>query len=146
MKRRYNNLFDSIAVTVLLCVLTGNCVICNLGFYVQSSPITAVILVNALFFLPLLTANVGLIVWGCYGYWFVADGFLVSGKLFGKRKRIELEKAADCCKKTVSALVLGLYKSEAYVITGDDGTQITVLLNEKNSDFIHDNLISRIGV
>ncbi len=89
-------------------------------------------------------ATVGLIAWGCYGYWFVADGFLVAGRLFGKRKRIDLGKSPDYCKKTVSALVLGLYKSEAYVITGDDGTQITVLVSDKNSAFIYGNLIAML--
>jgi hypothetical protein len=68
------------------------------------------------FFGGIISLTITLIIKDCYEYWFLSNDSIISKKLFSKRKVIKLAEVEKVEKKIVSALILGTYKSEAYVI------------------------------
>lgn len=60
----------------------------------------------------------------------LTDDFILSKKLFKKRTIICFKEIIKVEKKTIPALILGLYKSEAYIIYSKD-KKIVVFLNNK---------------
>ena len=132
-KRNFNNLFDSICITSLLFAC--------LAFYLVmiwfgavnpkegTNPI-ATIIISTIIFSIMMTLTITLIVKGCYEYWILFDDSILSKKLFSKKVIIKFTEIEKVEKKVVPALVLGMYKSEAYIIYSKVN-KIVILTDER---------------
>ena len=132
-KKNYDNLFDSICMTILFFVCLAFYLV-TLWFGVinsneGSNPI-ALLIFSTMFFGVILTIATFLIVKFCYGYWILSDDSIVYKQLFSKRTEIKIKEIEKVEKKLVSALVLGIYKSEAYIIYSSD-RKIVILITER---------------
>lgn len=129
-KRNYNNLFDSICMTILyfICIAIYFVV---LWFGVinsnEGTNPTALLIISTIFFGSMITITTFLIIKYCYEYWFFLDDTIISKKLFSKRTEIRLAEIEKVEKKIVPALVLGTYKSDAYIIFAN-GRKILILI------------------
>lgn len=131
-KRIYNNLFDSICITILFFVhlvsyfltLWFGVINANEG----TNPI-ALLIISTLFFGAMISATTFLIIKFCYGYWILLDDSIIDKKLFSKRIEIRLAEIEKVEKKIVPALVLATYKSEAYIIHSTD-IKIIILIGK----------------
>lgn len=133
-KKYYNNLFDSICMTILLFVC--------LVFYLfvlwfgvinpneGTNPIASLI-ISTMVFGMMITITIFLIIKFCYGYWILLDNSIIYKKLFSMRRQIKLAEINKVELKTIPALILGIYKSKAYIIHSND-TKIVILIGEKN--------------
>ena len=77
-----------------------------------------------------MTLTITLIVKGCYEYWILFDDSILSKKLFSKKVIIKFTEIEKVEKKVVPALVLGMYKSEAYIIYSKVN-KIVILTDER---------------
>ncbi len=132
-KKIYNNLFDSVCMTIFffLCLVFYLVI---LWFGVINSkdgtnPI-ALLIISTILFGVMITITIFLIVKLCYGYWVLLNDSIIYKKLFSRRTKIKLTEIEKIEKKTVSALVLGTYKSEAYIISSGD-RKIIILVGGK---------------
>ena len=118
-KRNFNNLFDSICVTILFFVCAAFYIVALWFGVINANEGTnqvALLICSTVFFGGIISLTITLIIKDCYEYWFLSNDSIISKKLFSKRKVIKLAEVEKVEKKIVSALVLGTYKSEAYVI------------------------------
>lgn len=132
-KRIFNNLFDSICMTILFFVC--------LAFYLLiiwfgvinseegANPI-ALLIISTIVFGNMITIITVLIIKCCYEYWILSDDSIISKKLFSKRRIIKLAEIEKVEKKIVFALVLGIYKSEAYIIYSN-AKKIMILIGKR---------------
>ena len=65
-----------------------------------------------------------------YEYWILFDDSILSKKLFSKKVIIKFTEIEKVEKKVVPALVLGMYKSEAYIIYSKVN-KIVILTDER---------------
>ena len=132
-KRNYINLFDSICMTVLFFICLVFYLIL-LWFGVinsnEGTNLIALLIISTIIFGAMITITSLLIVKFCYGYWILSDDSIIYKKLFSKRIKVKLSEIERVEKKIVSALVLGTYKSEAYIITSGD-KKIVILIGER---------------
>ncbi len=118
-KRNFNNLFDSICVTILFFVCVAFYIVALWFGVINANEGTnqvALLICSTVFFGGIISLTITLIIKDCYEYWFLSNDSIISKKLFSKRKVIKLAEVEKVEKKIVSALILGTYKSEAYVI------------------------------
>lgn len=132
-KRNYNNLFDSIFMTILFFVC--------LAFYLTiiwfgviksnegTNPI-ALLIISTIVFGVMIIITTFLIIKCCYEYWILLDDSIIYKKLFSKKRKMKLTDIKKVEKKIVSALVLGTYKSEAYIIHFSD-RKIIILIRDR---------------
>lgn len=144
-KRNYNNLFDSICMTILFFVC--------LAFYLTiiwfgvihsnegTNPI-ALLIISTIVFGIMITITIFLIIKYCYGYWILLDDSIICKKLFSKRRKMKLIEIKKVEKKTISAFVLGIYKSEAYIIYSSD-KKIVILIGKRKKYFELDNVLTK---
>ena len=144
-KRNYNNLFDSICMTILFFVC--------LAFYLTiiwfgvihsnegTNPIASLI-ISTIVFGIMITITIFLIIKYCYGYWILLDDSIICKKLFSKRRKMKLAEIKKVEKKTISAFVLGTYKSEAYIIYSSD-KKIVILIGKRKKYFELDNVLTK---
>lgn len=144
-KRNYNNLFDSICMTILFFVC--------LAFYLTiiwfgvihsnegTNPI-ALLIISTIVFGIMITITIFLIIKYCYGYWILLDDSIICKKLFSKRRKMKLVEIKKVEKKTISAFVLGIYKSEAYIIYSSD-KKIVILIGKRKKYFELDNVLTK---
>ena len=144
-KRNYNNLFDSICMTILFFVC--------LAFYLTiiwfgvihsnegTNPI-ALLIISTIVFGIMITITIFLIIKYCYGYWILLDDSIICKKLFSKRRKMKLVEIKKVEKKTISAFVLGTYKSEAYIIYSSD-KKIVILIGKRKKYFELDNVLTK---
>ena len=133
-QKNYNNLFDSICMTILLFVF--------LVFYLLilwfgvinpnegTNPI-ATLIISTVFFGVMITITTFFIIKFCYGYWILLDDSIIYKKLFSKRRQIKLAEINKVELKTIPALVLGIYKSKAYIIHSNDKKTVILLKEGK---------------
>jgi hypothetical protein len=95
-----------------------------------TNPVAALV-VSTLLFGGMLVCTAVLILRGCYEYWTLTEEGISGKKPFRKKTVIGLGEIEKVEKATVPALILGVYKSEAYVIYSGD-SKITILLSKKN--------------
>ena len=129
-KRVYNNLFDSICMTILFFVcLVFYFVVLWFGVINAKEGInpTALLIISTIVFCTMITITTLLIIKCCYGYWILMDDSIIYKKLFSKRRQIILTEINKVEKKTIPALILGTYKSEAYIIYSND-MKIVILI------------------
>ena len=144
-KRNYNNLFDSICMTILFFVC--------LAFYLTiiwfgvihsnegTNPI-ALLIISTIVFGIMITITIFLIIKYCYGDWILLDDSIICKKLFSKRRKMKLIEIKKVEKKTISAFVLGIYKSEAYIIYSSD-KKIVILIGKRKKYFELDNVLTK---
>ena len=144
-KRNYNNLFDSICMTILFFVC--------LAFYLTiiwfgvihsnegTNPI-ALLIISTIVFGIMITITIFLIIKYCYGYWILLDDSIICKKLFSKRRKMKLIEIKKVEKKTISAFVLGIYKSEAYIIYSSDKKNV-ILIGKRKKYFELDNVLTK---
>lgn len=132
-KRNYNNLFDSICMTILFFVcLAFYLVILWFGVFNSNegtNPI-ATLIVSSIVFGVMIFITIFLIIKFCYGYWILSDDSIIYKTLFSKKVKIKLINIEKVEKKMVSALILGVYKSEAYIVYFG-ARKIVILIREK---------------
>ena len=131
-KRVYNNLFDSICITILFFIyLAVYLIVLNNGVINHNEQTNSTIL----FILSTIVFGIGIIfitfyiIKFCYGYWILLDDSIIYKTPFSKKtiiKFIEIEKVE---KKIIPAFILGTYKSEAYIIQSND-KKIVILIKE----------------
>lgn len=131
-KKNYNNLFDSICMTILFFACLAIYLV-MLWFGVinpkeDTNPIASLI-ISTVFFCGMITITTFLIIKFCYGYWILLDDSIIYKKLFSKRRQIKLAEINKVELKTIPALILGTYKSKAYIIHSND-KKIVILLKE----------------
>lgn len=132
-KKVYNNIFDSICITVLFAVCLASYFMIILFGVINHTAGTnpfALMIFSTLFFGAMITIIAVLIIKECYGYWFLSENEICGKKLFRKKVSIKINEIERVEKKIVPALVLGTYKSEAYIIHSKD-KKIVVLIDEK---------------
>ena len=144
-KRNYNNLFDSICMTILFFVC--------LAFYLTiiwfgvinsnegTNPIASLI-ISTIVFGIMITITIFLIIKYCYGYWILLDDSIICKKLFSKRRKMKLVEIKKVEKKTISAFILGIYKSEAYIIYSSD-KKIVILIGKRKKYFELENALTK---
>jgi hypothetical protein len=66
----------------------------------------------------------------CYGFVEFGESEIVCKRLFFKKNVIKAKNISCIYKKNIKAMILGIYKSDAYVICDRDN-EITVLTNLK---------------
>ena len=137
-KRNYNNLFDSICMTILFFVC--------LAFYLTiiwfgvihsnegTNPI-ALLIISTIVFGIMITITIFLIIK-------YLDDSIICKKLFSKRRKMKLIEIKKVEKKTISAFVLGIYKSEAYIIYSSD-KKIVILIGKRKKYFELDNVLTK---
>lgn len=131
-KKNYNNLFDSICMTILffvclvfyLVILWFSVINSNEG----TDPLVSLVISTAVFGV-MITTTTFLIIKFCYGYWVLLDDSIIYKKLFSKRRKIKLAEINKVEQKTIPALILGIYKSEAYIIHSND-IKIVILIKD----------------
>lgn len=131
-KRVYNNLFDSICMTILLFVcLAFYAIILWFGVINSKDETnhTALLIISTIIFGVMITITTLLIVKCCYKYWILLDDSIIYKKPFYKRWRIKLSDINKVEKKTIPALILGIYKSESYIIYSNDA-KIVILIRK----------------
>lgn len=132
-KKNYNNLFDSICITILLFVLLVSYLFI-LWFGVidpneGTNPI-ATLIISTIVFGVMITITIFLIIKFCYEYWILLDDSIIYKKLFSRRRQIKLTEINKVELRTIPALILCTYKSEAYIIHSND-TKIVILIAER---------------
>ena len=131
-KRIYNNLFDSICMTIFsFVVLIFYLVTIWFGVINSEEAINpfALLIISTVFFGVMLTITTFLIIKYCYGYWILSDDSIIYQKLFSKKRKMKLAEIEKVDKKMISAFILGTYKSEAYIIHAGD-MKIVILIGE----------------
>lgn len=131
-KRNYNNLFDSICMTILFFVcLVFYLVILWFGVIHsnEDTNLIALLIISTIVFSAMITVTTFLIIEFCYGYWILLDDSIIYKKLFSNRRKIKLSEIEKVEKKIVFALVLGVYKSEAYIIYSSN-RKIVILIGK----------------
>lgn len=131
-KKNYNNLFDSICMTILffvclvfyLVILWFSVINSNEG----TDPLVSLVISTAVFGV-MITITAFLIIKFCYGYWVLLDDSIIYKKLFSKRRKIKLAEINKVEQKTIPALILGIYKSEAYIIHSNN-IKIVILIKD----------------
>ena len=132
-KRHYNNLFDSICITLLFLV--------GITFYMfviwygvinpkeGTNPVVALSTGTILFGLINISCILILVLF-CYEYWVLSDESISSKKIFRRKVNINMNEIDKVEKKEIAAFVMGTYKSQAYIIYSKN-KRIVVLLQEK---------------
>ncbi len=102
---------------------------------------TATMLVSTILFGTMITTTTVLIIKFCFGYWILSDDSIISKELFSKTRRIKFCEIMKVEKKIIPAFILGLYKSNAYIIYSSVN-KITILINDKKEYSELDTLIN----
>ena len=144
-KRNFNNLFDSICMTILFFIFLAFYLI-TIWFGVinhkeGTNPI-ALLIISTIFFGSMITIAAILIIKYCYEYWTISDDSITSKKIFSKRKLIKLAEIEKVEKKIIPALVLGTYKSEAYIIYSAIN-KIVILISDRKKHSELDTVLIR---
>ena len=140
-KKIYNNLFDSIVMTIVSLI--------TIGFYLlmmyfgvlhprEGTNPFATFIGGTIIFGGLSVLSLIIVFIYCYEYWYLDDKSISSKKLFRKKKVILISQIEKVEKKVVDALIFSTYKSDAYIIYSSE-TKITILINnQKNHQDLND--------
>ncbi len=114
-----------------ICLAFYLCIICFgvINANGSTNPI-ALLIISTTVFGIMITAITVLVIKTCYEYWILSDDSIISKKILSKRTVIKLDEIEKVEKKIVPALILGTYKSEAYIISSSN-SKITILINER---------------
>lgn len=137
-KKYYNNLIDSITVTVSLSVaiilLVIPIVLAVTGNVLEGTNIKVLIIAISLIFGPICALLIYCIIRYCYGFYIIQEDRIIYRSLYSK-KMIAYQDILKIEVKEEFALVLGIYKSEKLIVY-DAKTIIKIFMNNKNKDTI----------
>ncbi len=137
-KKYYNNLMDSITVTVSLIVATIflvlPIVLAVTGNVLEGTNIKALIIAISLIFGSMCVLFIYCIIRFCYGFYIIQEDRIIYRNLYSKRT-ILYQDILKIEVKEEFALVLGIYKSEKLIVYGTK-TIIKIFMNNKNKDMI----------
>lgn len=144
-KKNFNNLFDSIIVTLVL-ILGISLYLLMMYFGVLhpregTNPI-ATLIVGTVYVGGLLLIGIVIFLIYCYEYWYFDDKLIFSKKILGKRKIILFDQIEKVEKKKIQSLVFGLYSSEVYVIYSAK-TKITISKSSRKNYDDLDNIMKK---
>lgn len=105
-----------------------------------SNPVVAFISLSLILFGGALICF-GLLIWDGYGYWNIDENRILYKKFFRKKIIIPLSMKYNAVKKIKSALILGAYKTNVYIIEFNNQKAI-IYINEKNENYL-DNLFKK---
>jgi len=83
-----------------------------------------------------------LLINGCFGYWILSKDSIFSKRLFRKKIEIKFTEIKKVEKRIVPAIVLGLYKSEAYIVYSDID-KITILISGRKKYYELDSKLAK---
>lgn len=142
-KKNYNNLPESIVMTIISLIVT--CFYLIMMYFSAFHPregtnLIATLIVGTVIIGGLSILSVAIIIIWCYEYWYFDGKSISSKKIFRKKKKILINQIERVEKKVVDALIFGTYQSEAYIIYSAK-TKITIIINsEKNYQDLDDEL------
>lgn len=132
-KKVFNNIFDSICITLLLIIFVAFYIVTIwfgvINFKEGTNPIATMISATALFGTMTIITTI-LIIKYCYEYWVLSEDLIYSKKLFRKKVVINLNEIDKIEKKIVPALVLCIYSSNAYIVYSKN-KKIVILTDER---------------
>ena len=135
--KRFNNLFDSVVISVFavfeVALATMAFIGINTGYVTKNKPLGNAIC--AVIFGIMIFVTVVLIMKYCYEYWSVSNNRIQSKKPLRKKVVIGISEITKIEKKQVTALIFGMYQSEAYVIYSSHA-KITILINKQNEKLL----------
>ena len=114
-KKNYNNLLESIVMTIILIIIT--CFYLMMIYFgvlhpkAGTNPIITLV-VGTVIFGGLLVLSVIIILIWCYEYWYIDGESISSKKIFRKKKKILISQIKRVEKRVVDALIFGTYHSE----------------------------------
>ena len=137
-KKQYNNLMDSIVITIFLVVAIIMLVLpislAITGNVKEGTNIKAVIIAAPAIFGTISLILLYWIIRHCYGYYVICENRIIYRNIYSKKtimfcdiKKIEIKEG--------NALILGTYKTEMLCIYGEK-TVIKIFINDKNKDKI----------
>ncbi|GEM_PF-5108889 len=144
-KKVFNNLFDSICITVLLFIcLTFYLIIIWFGVIncKEGTNPTVTFVISTLVFVIMMVIIIILLINGCFGYWILSKDSIFSKRLFRKKIEIKFTEIKKVEKRIVPAIVLGLYKSEAYIVYSDID-KITILISGRKKYYELDSKLAK---
>ena len=135
--KKYNNLFDSICMTILTLLFFSAAVCCEYFAVITNDNNinkigTSFIIIT--FFVLSTIVSLSLIFKFCYEKWWMEDDAICSKKLLHRPIKIKFNEIDFIDESIVPALIFDTFKSEAIIIKGKNKT-ITILKNkyvEKN--------------
>ena len=131
--RRYNNLFDSIVLTgVFLTIFLFYCFclcVITINENIDESKRVSCKVIFSILFLPGDLIVGWLILNQCYGFVEFGRNEIVYKTLL-KKKIVKTGDIVCIYKKNIEAMILGIYKSDAYIIC-DRNNEIIILTNPK---------------
>ena len=143
-KKVFNNLYDSILLTLSLLAMVA-ILFCGIYFgVVNRLENTRDIVVALILLSPLVLLTISctvIFVNNCYGYWILSEHSICSKKLLRGKVTIKLNEIDKVEKKTIPALIFGIFESDAYIIHSK-GQKIEILLKEKRDYFDLDNKLA----
>ena len=145
-KKIFNNLFDSICFgLIFIFYVIFYLFVIQFGVINHSegtNPTATLIICSSLFVPGMLTIAIFIVLY-CYEYWTLTDEFILHKKLFRNKTVILLKEITKVEKKTIPALKLGVYKTEAYIIYSNE-KKIAVFLNKKNDYFELEQILNEL--
>ena len=129
-KRIYNNLLDSILVSVILCItIAFYCIILWFGFLPRNWANSWFgFTVCTILFAPMIVGCCWLIIEKGYGYWYLTENTICTKKLFRRRIEIPLNEIVRVEKKKVNSLLFD-YTTVCHILYSKD-KQIVIYLKE----------------
>lgn len=133
MKKNFNNLIDSIVMTIftiieiivyifiLFLIFKGN----------TQHHLLEFLIFTLLFGIPSLVCVISIIL-GCYGYWYIQNDIIYSKKLFRKKIFINVNDIVTINKKEISAVIFETFKTDAYIIKSKNQT-IKIYITKSNN-------------
>jgi len=137
-RKNYNNLYDSILLTILLVFMVAfYCIILYWGVInaKEGTNTVALFVFDTLLFGFFSIVLIILIIKYCYECWIIEDDSILSKKLFRRKLTIYYKEVLKVEKKVVPAIILSTYKSDAYIIASNYSI-ITILINKSNEEFL----------
>lgn len=132
MKKNFNNLIDSIIMTIFTILEIIVYIYFVLIFKGNTQHhLLAFLIFTLLFGIPSIVCIISIIL-GCYGYWCIDGDVIYSKKLFSKKVCINVNDIVTINKKVISAVIFETFKIEAYNIISKDKT--IKIYNHKNKN------------
>lgn len=128
--KRYNNLYDSILVTILFLGSISFGVVSEYFGVIATErnvnkPFSSVVIISLSSIMAL--SSFFLIFKYCYEKWWIEDDAICSKKFLQKRVKIRFDEIESISEETVSALKLETYESDAIIVKGKKDAKIVIL-------------------
>ena len=130
-KKHFNNLYDSIILTLLL--VAGLFLLITSTYYFACYNGWKAALISLSLWGSMCIVVVLLILCFAYEYWIIYNDRIILKKMIGKPKTIFRDQITNVYKKKVPSILS--YVCDGYVVESKS-THITIILNKKNKDVL----------